>query len=620
MSDELTDLLHTASRAIGGDLHADPEAVMARARRTRLRHRAAGLCAVALLVLVGAAVLQPTRERVGKDVDVATGGGDEEFALGWTQLPSPPLSPRTGATAAAIAGEIVVVGGSQRFCRPLASCIPVISTSGNPAGLADGATYNLTTRTWRPIAPAPVGFVHAKAIVIDGATMVLPECDAVCEQGRYSRVSTSKLLRYQPARDIWDTLPTPPIVGPYALVAVGTGLVASFTSDASDVGPQSDWRLDMKTATWTKLPDDPLPPVTDRKMVADGNDLLVFGTTIGDFGVLPKPVVGARLDAAGQWTTLPSTPGAGYRALSLDGQVVMVPGTDQEGGGIFDVATDTWAPLPTRPAGAEVVGAFNPMGTSLAAVDGWVLDVAAGTWAELPRLNISGAAVASFGRHLFRFGGVSYARPQGDLLGDAWVWTAPPSSSVPTMLVAPTETSVPPTTVPPVTETTVPPTAVAPPTTVAAVTTTPSTLAPPPTTAKPPVTIAPKPGPPQFVSATGAVGDLAAGGNGGLGAGRVTLRFDRPVVGGESPATECCPAGYLAAMRLIVYGADSTCGTPAGNAHAYLAGVGTDTITTDASSLVAGTTYVSIIGGFVLNAQDGAENTTVNCIGIPVSG
>jgi len=73
-------------------------------------------------------------------------------------------------------------------------------------------------------------------------------------------------------------------------------------------------------------------------------------------------------------------------------------------------------------------------------------------------------------------------------------------------------------------------------------------------------------------------------------------------------------------MSLIVYGRDSSCSTPAGNAHEYLSGMGTDTITTDATSLVAGTTYISIGSGFVKNAQDGTPNPTVSCIAIPVSG
>ncbi len=98
----------------------------------------------------------------------------------------------------------------------------------------------------------------------------------------------------------------------------------------------------------------------------------------------------------------------------------------------------------------------------------------------------------------------------------------------------------------------------------------------------------------------------------------MSVRFSQPVVAGISPATPCCRDGYLAAMRLIVYGADSTCSTPQGNAHAYLSGMGTETITTDATSLVAGTTFISIASGFVKGAKADTENAAVTCVGISV--
>jgi hypothetical protein len=90
--------------------------------------------------------------------------------------------------------------------------------------------------------------------------------------------------------------------------------------------------------------------------------------------------------------------------------------------------------------------------------------------------------------------------------------------------------------------------------------------------------------PPVFVSGSGTVG-------------RLTLRFDQPVVPGtEEPLS--------AAMRVVVFGADPSCSGPDGNAHQFLDGVGTDTVTVEASGLVPGTTYISIVSGFV-NGVDG---------------
>jgi hypothetical protein len=105
--------------------------------------------------------------------------------------------------------------------------------------------------------------------------------------------------------------------------------------------------------------------------------------------------------------------------------------------------------------------------------------------------------------------------------------------------------------------------------------------------------------PPALLSATG-----------DLGKGQVILKFSRPVIGGGET---------IVAMRLVVHMGDATCTHPNGNAHLYLAGVGTDTITVDATSLVAGTTYISIAPGFVRSADDGTANRAVACYPLPVS-
>lgn len=102
---------------------------------------------------------------------------------------------------------------------------------------------------------------------------------------------------------------------------------------------------------------------------------------------------------------------------------------------------------------------------------------------------------------------------------------------------------------------------------------------------------------------------LSATGDAGLG--QVTLRFSRPVVGGDQ---------VLQAMRVLVHGADSACRALSGNAHVYLAGQGTDTITVDATSLVAGTTYISVISGFVTSVDDGTPNRTARCVPVRVAG
>jgi len=604
--DELTDLLHTASRAAGGDVRADPAALIARARRGRRRQRMVGIGAVMALVLAAAVAIPPLLDRKDGTVDLATGTA-EEFRPGWTRLPDPPLRPRTGATAATVGDEVVVVGGTQQFCRPLASCTP--ESTGEPgvpsSNLTDGAAFNLRTRKWRSISPAPVGFRNAQAVVVDGA-MVLAACEpTICEDG-LSRGRLSALLRYRPATDRWEELPSPPSGGSYLLSKLGGSLVAYVPYGSEPYGSERrpDWRLDEAKGIWSQLPDDPLPPLAQRQMVAAGDDLVLLGLEINE----PGSAAVARLDGpTGTWTTLPPAPASYFNAWYIDGKVVLIGQAGAgAGGGIFDLASGVWNPLPKWPVADTPAGAVGPTSSGFQSLSGWVLDVASGIWTDELEADARNAAVTSFGRRLFRFGGeASAGKPSGELLGDAWVWT-PPDPRVASPADGITDPSLVPTSVP---------------TSVPTITPTTLTSIVPPATGFPPTALTaapPPPDAPSFVSASGTLGAPDTGGGGGIGNGRITVRFSRPVAEGVSPASPCCPEGYLAAMSLIVYGADSTCSTPAGNAHAYLAGMGTDTITTDATSLVVGTTYISIGSQFVRDAATGRENTPVVCVGIPV--
>lgn len=588
--DEVTDLFRTAARAAGPEAHVDPGALISRARQGRRRQRMLGLCAAVAIALVGVVVIPPALDRGDDGVNVATDAAGQ-FPPGWTRLPDPPLGRRTGATAARAGDEIVVVGGEEYLrCPPAES-----ERCGKSNPLSDGAAFNLRTRRWRPMARSPVAFGNVKASVVAGDVFILAPCSSPDCPG------TAGLLRYRPATDAWDVMAGPPGAGGYALTALGSGLVAYAPSD--DQGQRPDWRLDRPGGRWTELPDDPLPRDADRQMFEVGGHLVLFAKDSTPYKTLAAiPLIGARLDLdTGAWTALPPHPGPRVVPGELDGLVVMNPAPGlQLGGGTFDPAAARWSPLPAPPPSArgdaEMAGALGEASSVFTAADGWVFDLATREWIELPRPDedfspASAASLASIGRRLFLFGDDRLSATPGQ----AWVWTpAPARGDVPAPPPADVPTSDPP-----------PPTA--PP-----VTPTPST---PPT-----------PGAPQFVSAGG---DAAAG--------RITVRFDRPVVAGsddKGPNGNNAPKSVLAAMSLIVFGADPRCSLPQGNGHEYLAGMGTDTITTDATSMAAGTTYVALAAGFVKSAADGTPNDPVqlsnaapagmfpgmSCIPVPVSG
>lgn len=104
--------------------------------------------------------------------------------------------------------------------------------------------------------------------------------------------------------------------------------------------------------------------------------------------------------------------------------------------------------------------------------------------------------------------------------------------------------------------------------------------------------------------------------------GSLTLTFDQPVDPVAPNPTEPPPGGSegLNTMYLTVYGPDPTCATPAGNAHYFIDGIGTATVTVEATSIVAPTTYIRIAEGFVRSVADGTLNRAVGCTAVSIAG
>lgn len=125
----------------------------------------------------------------------------------------------------------------------------------------------------------------------------------------------------------------------------------------------------------------------------------------------------------------------------------------------------------------------------------------------------------------------------------------------------------------------------------------------------------PQPSPPPGVTSGAGTG---AGGEGpvlrsataDVGAGTITVTFDRPVLLGPAP---------LAAMYLVVYGDDPSCGTPVGNSHRVITGSGTPTLTLDATSLARPTSYITLAPGFVTSADPSAPSEPVGCTAVATS-
>lgn len=574
------------------------------ARRGRRCQRIVGLCGVVALAVLGATAVPALLDRGDGGVELAAGDEKDAFKPGWTRLSDPPLSPRSRATSAWTGKEIVVVGGSIQRCVPVASCVP---RTDSP--VADGAAFDIEDGTWRTIKPSPVPLEGQRAAVLDGDVYVLAPCGWRAVEGEKAAPCEIALLRYRSAGDTWDVLPAPSGLGfGQEMVAAAGGL---FALGGGEDGQARLSRFDTASSTWSEVLGYPTHLSTQTQLLADGDDIVVFGQDVKPGGTSTmESVVGARLATkAGTWSAFPSGRGSRVLPQVVDGLVILQPtaGRAVAEGGTLELAGGAWRPFPEDQAGripvqgrlgvGPLAGAVGSRGASFASTSGHVFDTAAQTWVRLdpvdPRTDES---IASFGRHLFSFGGSRL--PGYELLNDAWVW-APPAAAgatTPTLMAqdpvpAPVPSADP--------------------------------VSPAPTSAPP--APAPTPGAPVFVSATG---DATAG--------RVTVRFDRPVTGDKvdtSPGPKTFSPDKTQPMNMIVFGPDRACSGPRGNGHDYVSGLGTDTVTIEATSLAAGTTYLGIGRGVVKSVADGTFNDAVvvkdlptttfvgmSCIPIKVSG
>jgi hypothetical protein len=356
----------------------------------------------------------------------------------WERLPNPPLSPRESALALWLDGRVLMIGGSDSDpCPPSAGCV----APADPP-LRDGAAFDPGRRTWRRIAPAPVGFSFAQAAVVGGAAYVLVNG----ERGRPD--APPAFLRYRSAQDDWTRLPFPPGRGHRSIVATDDQVVAFAES-----GDIPDLVFDPATGEWTPLPDDPLPRSFGRTMAWSGRELVLFA-----HAPVPQPnsnepslVIAAALDPAGRtWRRLPDSEmlGQGARWFALDGRLLLPAlggadggevgnwGRSYPNGGILDPRRGTWSALPEPPEGVDPeAGEFGAGIVGARTADyfgdrGWILDAVAQEWLAIPPLDdeeplTTGRSVTAAGRDMLVFGGVRWDRrgARGELLNDAWIWS-----------------------------------------------------------------------------------------------------------------------------------------------------------------------------------------------------
>ena len=334
----------------------------------------------------------------------------------WVAMPDSPLSARYDVTSVVVGNEVLLVGGTSAGpCPPNADC----AAPPEPPHL-DGAAFDVESRTWRPIAPSPRPVQHASTAVLDGVAYY---------------VTDEAFLAYDVDDDRWTDLPMPE--GQRGVVATDDRIVAYLrTEERGDTGDAS---FDPETATWSPLPPDPHTPAFDRSMVwADGALVLL------DVEHVPQPnsaepslYRAAALDLdTGAWEELPAPDIVGNSATwfvlgdlvvnptigELDGGEVNGWGRSVPVGGILDLTSRAWQPLPRHRDGAQWV--FGPTVADahrIVLADGWLFD--GEVWERLPRPPTDAfGASALAGDSVLVWGGVRWSDDwsESEILDEGW--------------------------------------------------------------------------------------------------------------------------------------------------------------------------------------------------------
>jgi hypothetical protein len=391
-----------------------PGEVAIRVSRRHRRRRAALLLSMVVALCVGAGALIQLRAGDDDSTLVAGPGPAPVFGAGvWTPMPEGPLSPRRDALAFTVGDEALIFGGwSGPGCSPTSSCRDV-------APLVDGAAYDPVERTWRSIADTPLPLQRASGAVVGdrlylwASTYCPPRATCVLEP----------FMVYDVGDDEWTRLSLPPEVGAGVRLAAFDDEVVAYGRASG--GESVDFVYSPADETWTAIP--PVPPEvpsSDRKMVAHGADLYLFG-----LGLTPPGAHGAAVLRGGddEWTVLDDGGDLGYGTTWAPiGDLIVNPGgpieTDPiptaEGeaailghgdGGALDTTDDSWEALPAPPREPPD---FQDLGTvagpDLIVTDGMVFDVAERTWTPLPQTETvtgTGAAVTWVDDTLVAWGG-----------------------------------------------------------------------------------------------------------------------------------------------------------------------------------------------------------------------
>jgi N-acetylneuraminic acid mutarotase len=171
----------------------------------------------------------------------------------WSELPPMP-APRGGHAAAALGGNVHVVGGGDQ-----------IST------LAYHSVYEPATGNWRELAPLPSARGSLAAVVVDGKLWAIG--------GRSGNRDVGDVDVYDPATDTWSQGPSIPPRGTHGAVHF-RGAIHVFGGESQSEGSVlgAVLRLDPKTREWEQVSSMPTARSYARAVLHDEGVVVVGGS------------------------------------------------------------------------------------------------------------------------------------------------------------------------------------------------------------------------------------------------------------------------------------------------------------------------------------------------------
>jgi hypothetical protein len=244
-------------------------------------------------------------------------------------------------------------------------------------------------------------------------------------------------LAYDPGADRWRTLDPPPAAGQQILGA-GTGEQPVYWASEERPGT-TDWLLDPESGSWSRLPADPVPATFDRTYVWDGEELIF--TALRSSGVDESAehfYQMARLDPGTRaWTVEGETPVSfGNPTWYVTDRQLVNPtqpgyGLGRSPGGILDLATREWRPVPhtALEEGTRLACSLPPIGPAgdwVAGGGGVLVSVApdATTWVPACAPLSEPHVGVWTGEELIVYAGIDFSLRRNLNLGLRW--TPPP--------------------------------------------------------------------------------------------------------------------------------------------------------------------------------------------------